>query len=67
MDISMIVLMVVRALGGLGRTELEKLLCKIDKIVYESPTELDNELWFKILLNTMKAHEPAEVPPVAGE
>ncbi len=65
MDLSMIVLMVVRALGGLGRKELEKLLRKVDKMVYESPNELDNELWFKILLATMKAHEPT--PPVESE
>ena len=65
MDINMIILMIVRALGGLGRQELEKLLGKIDKIVYESPNELDNELWFKILLTTMKAHEPT--PPVVSE
>ena len=65
MDLSMIILMIVRALGGLGRKELEKLLCKVDKMVYESPNELDNELWFNILLATMKTHEPT--PPVESE
>ena len=65
MDLSVIILMIVRALGGLGRQELEKLLGKIDKIVYESPNELDNELWFKILLTTMKDHE--STPPVVSE
>ena len=58
-----IILIVVRALGGQGKIWLEKWLLKIDEIVCNSPTELDNELWLNILLPVVKEHQSTCPPP----
>lgn len=56
MNIDAIILMIVRSLGTLGKQWIETLLCKIDEVVCDSPTELDNELYLNILLPAIKAH-----------
>ena len=63
MNLDAIILMVVRALGTLGKGWIEGLLCKVDVVVCNSPTELDNELWLNILLPAIKAHVSTCPPP----
>ena len=62
MNIETIILMVVRALGGLAKSQLETLLCKIDDLVCNSQSELDNELW-NLLLEAIQAHKSLCPPP----
>ena len=62
MNIETIILMVVRALGGLAKAQLETLLCKIDDLVCNSQSELDNELW-NLLLEAIQAHKSLCPPP----
>ena len=64
MNLEAIILMVVRALGTLGKGWIEKGLCKVDKVVCDSDSELDNELWLNILLTAVKAHQSTCPPPV---
>ena len=63
MDFELIILAIIRALGTLGRDVVEKLLCEIDAVVCNSDTELDNELWFNIILPAIKAHQSTCPPP----
>jgi len=63
MNLDNIILMVVRSLGTLGRQWIEALLCKIDDVVCNSPSELDNELYLNILLPAIKAHNSTCPPP----
>lgn len=63
MDIEAIILMVVRSLGTLGKQWIETLLCKVDDVVCNSSSELDNELWLNILLPALKAHNSTCPPP----
>ena len=63
MNIESIILIIVRALGTAGKAWIEALLCKVDKVVRDSPTELDNELWLNILLPALKAHDSSTPPP----
>lgn len=63
MDLDAILLLLVRALGTLGGQAVEWLLCKIDDVVCDSPSELDNELWLNIILPAIKAHQSTCPPP----
>ena len=63
MNLDSIILMVVRSLGTLGKTWIETLLCKVDDVVCNSSTELDNELYLNILLPAIKAHQSTCPPP----
>jgi len=63
MNLEAIILMVVRALGTLGKSWIENLLVKVDDVVCNSPSELDNELWLNILLPAIKAHSSTCPPP----
>ena len=63
MNLETIILMVVRALGTAGKGWIEGLLCKVDKVVCDSDSELDNELWLNILLPAIKAHQSTCPPP----
>ena len=63
MNLEAIILMVVRALGTLGKGWIENLLVKVDDVVCNSPSELDNELWLNILLPAIKAHSSTCPPP----
>ncbi len=63
MNLEAIILVVVRALGTVGRGFLEGLLKKVDDVVCNSPSELDNELWLNIILPTIKAHNSTCPPP----
>ena len=63
MNFNAIILAGVRALGTLGKGWIETLLCKVDDVVCNSPSELDNELWLNILLTAVKAHSSTCPPP----
>jgi len=63
MNLDNIILMVIRSLGTLGKQWIEVLLCKVDDVVCNSPSELDNELYLNILLPAIKAHNSTCPPP----
>ena len=63
MNLEGIILMIVRALGSQGKIWIEKGLLKIDEVVCNSDSELDNELWLNILLPAVKAHQSTCPPP----
>lgn len=63
MNLDTIILTIVRSLGTLGKKGVEALLCKMDAVVCNSPTELDNELYLNILLPAIKAHNSTCPPP----
>jgi len=66
MNLESIILMVVRSLGTLGQTFIETLLCKVDDVVCNSESELDNELWLNILMPAIKRHTSTCPPPKNG-
>ena len=57
MNLEGIILMIVRALGSQGKIWIEKGLLKIDEVVCNSDSELDNEIWLNILLPAVKTHQ----------
>ena len=63
MNLEAIILMVVRALGSQGKKWLETGLCKVDEVVCNSDSELDNEIWLNILLPAIKEHKSLCPPP----
>ena len=58
-----IALILIRALGGFGKDQLEKGLVWLDNVVCNSPTEVDNELWLNIVLPAVKDHQSVCPPP----
>ena len=63
MNLEAIILMVVRALGSQGKKWLEAGLLKVDEVVCNSDSELDNEIWLNILLPAIKEHVSVCPPP----
>ena len=63
MNFEAIILMVVRALGSQGKKWIEAGLLKVDKVVCDSDSELDNEIWLNILLPAVKEHNSVCPPP----
>lgn len=63
MNLEGIILMIVRALGSQGKIWIEKGLLKIDEVVCNSDSELDNEIWLNILLPAVKTHQSTCPPP----
>ena len=52
-----IILLVIRALAGSGKSYIIKLLGKLEDTVANSPNEIDNEL-FKMVIDSIKEFEP---------
>jgi len=52
-----IILLVIRALAGSGKSYIVKLLGIAENAVINSPNEIDNEL-FKMILESVKEFQP---------
>ena len=64
MDFEAIILILIRALTDAGKQGVEKLLTQIDELICQSGSQIDNEIWFNIVLPAIKAHQPTCPPPV---